>query len=135
MPSFQWEPKYSVNVAIVDEQHKKIIELLNRLSDAIDTEKMKEVLGPIAEEIVAYSNYHFITEEFFMTTHHYPDYKSHKKEHDEFRAQALRLQESVKEKGSAVGPEVVKLLTDWLGHHIMFVDKRFGPFLNSKGVF
>ena len=102
MPAFQWEEKYSLNIAIIDEQHKKIIELLNKLFDAIAIDQVSKVLVPIIEEIVAYSDYHFVTEEFFMTTHRYPEYAEHKKEHDEFRAQALHLRESVKEEGEIV---------------------------------
>jgi hemerythrin-like metal-binding protein len=135
MPEIQWEEQYSVNIAIVNEQHKKIIELLNRLSAATASDEVQNVIEAIVEEVVTYSNYHFTTEELLMTTHGYPEYEEHRKEHDDFRAQASDFQKNVRTKGPAIVPDVIKLLTNWLDHHIMTVDKKYGPFLNERGIF
>lgn len=135
MPKFQWEEKYSVNIAVIDDQHKKIVELLNTLSDAAAANELQKVIELIVEEVVAYSIYHFTTEELLMTTHHYPEYEEHKKEHDDFRAKVSDFQKNAKSKGVAIVPEVLELLTNWLDHHILTVDKKYGPFLNERGVF
>jgi hemerythrin len=59
----EWEDIYSVGIEEFDNDHKKLIELINRLHQAMLDKKAKEVLGEIINELVDYTIYHFNKEE------------------------------------------------------------------------
>ncbi|MBI3592188.1 MAG: hemerythrin family protein, partial [Nitrospirae bacterium] len=77
---------------------------------------------------------HFANEENMMKTHAYPDYLKHKAEHDNLTKQALDLQKQHKEGKPVLTIELMTFLKNWLSNHIMGTDKKYSPFLNSKGI-
>jgi len=62
----------SVNIQSIDEQHKKLVALVNNLNDAMSSGKGQLIMGKILDDLVAYTKTHFATEERLMTTHTYP---------------------------------------------------------------
>ena len=70
MPLFVWNDSYSVKVAELDNQHKKLIGLINQLYDAMKEGKGKDVLEVIFTELIEYTKNHFSAEE--NTTAHNP---------------------------------------------------------------
>jgi len=136
MAFFEWNDQYSVGVANVDEQHKKLVGYLNDLFEALNVGKGKEILDSILDNMVEYTQYHFATEEKLMKLHGYPGYDDHKKKHDKLAEHVLDLK-SQYAAGNIVKVSPIQIgifLKDWLSKHIMGTDKLFGPFLNSKGV-
>ena len=63
MPLIAWDQGFSVGVGSIDEQHKKLIGLLNDLHDAMRFGKGRDVLGKVLAELIDYTAYHFRTEE------------------------------------------------------------------------
>ncbi len=59
MALFNWSEEYSVNVNGLDNQHKKLVDLINELHSAMKEGKSKEVLGKIIEELISYTKFHF----------------------------------------------------------------------------
>ncbi|HKN18547.1 MAG TPA: bacteriohemerythrin [Dissulfurispiraceae bacterium] len=134
MALMAWSDNLSVNVAQIDEQHKKLVGILNDLHDAMKQGKGNDVTGNVLSGLVQYVASHFATEEKLMKTHAYPDYLKHKFEHDALTKQALDLQNQFQEGKSVLTIELMKFLKDWLSKHILGTDKKYGPFLNSKGI-
>ena len=91
MAFFEWNDQYSVGVANVDEQHKKLVGYLNDLFEALNVGKGKEILDSILDNMVEYTQYHFATEEKLMKLHGYPGYDDHKKKHDKLAEHVLDL--------------------------------------------
>lgn len=131
---FPWSDTYSVNIGIIDMQHKALVELINELHHAMITRTGKEQLGTILSGLIKYTQGHFKTEEGLMQSNQYPDYIHHKAEHDAFTKKALDFQSKFQTNEIGLTIEVMDFLKDWLIQHIMGVDKRYAPFLNSKGV-
>lgn len=134
MAFMNWNDTFSVNIAEVDAQHKKLLGLLNELFDAMKVGKGREVVGKVLTDLIDYTVYHFDTEEKLFKRYNYPDYLPHKKEHDELTKRATALKTDFDKGKQVVTIEVMNFLKDWLNVHILQVDKKFGPFLNSKGV-
>lgn len=134
MPLITWNPTFAVGIAEVDEQHKKLIDIINRLFDAMKKGKGKFVLVPVVRELVDYTVYHFGTEESLFREYGYPEYEEHKREHDEFTQRAIDFLEDSHRGQRLITVDVLDYLTEWLRHHILEQDKKFGPFLRSKGV-
>jgi hemerythrin len=129
-----WTDALSVNIKAIDDQHKKLITLINDLHSAMGSGKGKEAIGTVLDGLVEYTKTHFAYEEALMQKHNYVGYLGHKSQHDELTKQVLDLQSRYKEGKTLVTVEVMNFLKDWLSNHIQNTDKKYTSFLNSKGV-
>ena len=69
MEKIIWNDSFSVKVMEIDDQHKKLIRLINRLGD-IDASKVNsETVSEIFTEMTQYTQFHFGTEEKYMLEH------------------------------------------------------------------
>jgi hemerythrin-like metal-binding protein len=131
---FPWSDTFSVQIGIIDMQHKNLVNIVNELHLSMVTGHGREHLGKILANLIKYTQVHFKTEENLMFSHQYPEYVKHKAEHDNLTATALDLQGKFQRSEVGLTIEVMDFLKDWLTKHIMGSDKKYGPFLNSKGV-
>ena len=123
-----WQDNYSVRINLVDEQHKHLILLTNRLffSCLSDREKANQAFRNTVREAVAYVGYHFSTEEKLMERVNYPDYRKHKQEHVDFVREVYRQLEEYNS-GKATAPlSFVYFLRDWILYHVAVSDKKMG---------
>ena len=134
MALLTWNDSFSVKVRQFDDQHKKLVGMVNDLHDAMKEGKGKEVLEKILNGLIQYTSTHFAEEERLMKQHGYPDYEQHKKEHNQLVLQVLDLQKNHKEGKAILTQSVMTFLKDWLQKHIQGEDKNYGPFLNGKGI-
>lgn len=134
MFAFAWKPEFSVNIKAVDDQHKKLIDTVNILYDAMSKGQGKTVLTGIINELADYTIYHFNTEEDLMTKYSFPFYNEHKREHDKFIAKVSDFKNKFDKKEIGLSIEIINFLSDWIYDHVLNTDKKYGPFLNEKGV-
>jgi len=135
MALMEWNQVYSVNVKKFDDQHKKLIELVNQLHDAMKAGEGNTMLGVVLQSLIAYTGSHFSEEEKMMQASGYPDYARHKATHDELVKQVLDLQKKFQSGGGVMTLTVMSFLKDWLTRHIQGDDKKYGQYFNSKGIF
>ncbi|OYV86573.1 MAG: hemerythrin [Ignavibacteriae bacterium 37-53-5] len=134
MPLFQWTPELSVNVKEIDNQHKKLVNLINLLHDSMKSGKGKAVMGKVLNDLTDYTVYHFGTEERLFQKYGYIEYPQHKQEHDDLTKQVLDVRSKFEAGQTTITIEVMNFLKDWLNNHIKYSDKKYSAFLNSKGV-
>ena len=134
MSHIVWDEKYSVHIEVIDQQHRKIVEILGKLFDEMGKRKSQEVLKAILDQMIWYATEHFATEEIFMKQYGFPGYEAHKKEHEGFKTKVAAFQQDFAAGKESLSFNLIRFLTDWLDHHIMEIDKQYGPFLNEKGV-
>ncbi len=134
MPLFQWNQEYSVNVGQLDEQHKKLVEMINTLDNSMKSGDRIETIRVILDELLDYTAYHFETEERLLVQYGYPRVENHRKEHDALSWRVLDLRTRFDSGAGVEAKEILDFLTDWLKNHILFSDKQYGSFLNSKGL-
>jgi hemerythrin len=134
MAFFDWKQEYSVNIREIDQQHQKLVGMLNELHEAMGKGEGREVLGRVLKDLANYTKTHFATEERLMKAHGYPDYESHKMKHEKMTEAVLQniAKFEAREMTSLIG--VFQFLKDWLKKHIMQTDMGYSTFLNSKGV-
>ena len=131
---FIWSPSYETGIQEIDAQHKKLVEILNALYDAMGKGQANKVLGKLLDDLVKYTVVHFATEERLFRQYGYPEAAIHKKEHDALTAQAKKLQADFAAGKVSLSLTVGTFLKDWLSHHILQADKKYAPFLAAKGV-
>ncbi|MFZ5776337.1 MAG: bacteriohemerythrin [Thermodesulfobacteriota bacterium] len=134
MALISWTDRYSVGVKEIDEQHKQLINMINELHEAMLAKQGKEALTKVLNKLATYCVSHFAVEEKLMSTHGYPEFAEHKDKHVKMTAKVKALIGEVESGKSTISIEVMNFLKNWLDQHIMGTDKKYGPFLNSKGV-
>jgi hemerythrin len=134
MAFMNWKETYSVNVKEFDEQHKKLVAMINELHAAMKMGKGKEAMAVILQEMVDYAASHFATEEKYMTRLGFPGYAQHRDEHSAFKKKVLDFQQEYNAGSVALSIEVMDFLVDWLVKHIQSIDKQYSQFFNTKGL-
>ncbi|MEJ5286559.1 MAG: hypothetical protein CH6_2009 [Candidatus Kapaibacterium sp.] len=134
MAFIDWNDTYSVGVTHIDNQHKQLVRIINELHDAMGAGKGKEVMGKVLFELIQYVNTHFKTEEEYMVKFGYSDYDSHRYEHEKLTDEVKRFHEDFKSGNAIVTIQIMNFLRNWLLDHILVKDKKFGKFLNEKGL-
>ncbi len=134
MNTMAWVDAYSVGIAEIDQQHKKLIDLINQLDAAMAKGQGKEILGKILGDLINYCASHFATEERLFDQYGYPDTDEHKAKHRKMTEKVLSLQNQFQQGKITITFDVMDFLRKWLDKHILGTDKKYGPYLNSKGV-
>lgn len=133
MEFFNWAPGMSVGVKACDEDHRKLIGILNRLYEAMKRGEGKSLLEKTLGQLVDYTKFHFAREEKFFDQTGYQAV-DHKREHRELLKQAEQLQSRYIAGESALSIETLDFLKGWLSIHIQGTDKKYSRHLNANGI-
>lgn len=132
MSYLKWNTAYSVDNEELDGQHQKLFALVNDLHDAMQAGRVGDLAGTI-DALVAYTDYHFKTEEGFLRACQYPDYDLHKEMHDSLTRRARSMQEAYASGNMPTAVEVLLLLANWLNRHILDEDRKYKPCIHQPG--
>jgi len=91
MHEIEWHDSHSVGVPSIDDQHKRLLALTNRLFLAIMGEIGEMALGDILNDLADYAVSHFTHEEGLLRKHGYPEdlLAEHMAEHKALTDQVL----------------------------------------------
>ena len=78
MALISWSSMLSTGISEQDTQHKKLIDLINQLNDAMQAGHGNDIMGKVLSELVNYTVFHFGYEEKLMAQHKYEDTPAHK---------------------------------------------------------
>lgn len=123
---FEWSDSFNVGIQEIDEQHRTLVDLLNRLHAAIRDHKGSQASRQILDQLAEYTRTHFLLEESLMRVSHYPGFEMHKEQHEDLIAQVKALQDKLDSGKAAISFELLHFLQVWLTRHINESDKRFG---------
>ena len=129
----RWSDRLSTGIRVFDEQHKKLVAILNDMHEALKSGKGREALADILRRLENYARTHFTSEEVIMRKYEFPGYLEHKREHEQFIAKVKEFRRRYEAGDLTLSFDVLKFLKDWLINHIMGTDKKYGPYLRSKG--
>lgn len=133
MAFIEWNySQFGVGVGEIDEQHMKLIELINLLHAKMKEGQGKEVILKVLDELNKYTKYHFSTEEYMMVHHSYVNYGNHKTEHDKFIKDLEELRKKYDAGSRSITMDTFDFLKNWLLHHIKESDVLFGKFMKSR---
>ncbi|WP_321532376.1 bacteriohemerythrin [uncultured Desulfuromonas sp.] len=131
----EWSDEISVGIQEIDEQHKKLVNLINRLYEAMTLGEDKvAVAKDVLNELVQYTIIHFAVEECLFRIFEYPNYRAHCDMHEDLRNQVDEINKKVQNGERLITPELLFFLRKWITNHIMVEDKKYSPFLLKKGM-
>ncbi|OGU54321.1 MAG: hypothetical protein A2V66_14160 [Ignavibacteria bacterium RBG_13_36_8] len=128
-----WTENDSVNVKIIDHQHREIISIINELHSLLNSNDAQKIYS-LTNKLYESLKIHFQTEEYFMTEHNYPGYISHKLEHDRYKTKISDFKESLEKGKIVLNLEIFNSLKKWFYNHLELNDKKLGRFLTSQNL-
>lgn len=130
-----WTEEMSVGVAILDEDHKRIMKMINMLYLAMKEGKARQIMADIIHDLFVYITLHFETEEEMFDQTGYEGGPEQKEEHRNMKAKAIEMKQKFLNAPEAVTPiDLILFLKDWWFGHIMHTDKKYATFLNDHGI-
>lgn len=128
MAVFTWDSKYETGIEDIDDDHRKLVAVINRLFDAMSEDDATQVYGQMGV-VSQYIRKHFDREEQLMDQHGYPEAELHKKAHQDCRTKFLGITEP---NPKVLIVKVSVFLHDWLHEHILTEDRKLFTFLSTK---
>ncbi|MFA6400256.1 MAG: bacteriohemerythrin [Salinivirgaceae bacterium] len=134
MAFMTWNQTLSVKIKTIDDQHIKLIEMINDFYDNVKNRSNNDNISALITGMKKYILTHFYTEEKYMVEFNYPNYEEHKKEHDLFISKLSAVEEKFNSGKVVVSFEITGFLKDWLKNHIQVTDKQYSDFFIKNGV-
>ena len=125
-----WNPAWETGIAVIDEQHRKLLAQMEALLLAIHENHPDDQIPEILAFLAGYVDTHFSHEERHMQASSYPGFTGHKAIHDEMRARVAQLVAGYRSNPGVMTESVVDFLTEWLVDHINEHDRRMAAHLH-----
>lgn len=123
---FPWNDNFATGIDIIDDQHKVLVAILNKLANHFVHESSgAESLDALVQELADYADFHFRTEEDVWHRHFngHPLLEAHEQAHRDFFDKVSTIQRS-QDNLEDFADELFGFLTRWLAFHILDSDKR-----------
>ena len=134
MSGLAWDTSLSVGVPSCDKQHQQLFLLIDKLDEAMRKGQGKQIIGGILDDLRKYTVTHFTYEEKLLERIAYADLPRQQAEHKQFVDKIAQFQRDNAEGGVGLSVSVMGFLTNWLRHHIMIEDAKYGEPCQAKGV-
>lgn len=129
MALFAWDDDLTVGNRFIDDDHKKLVTMVNSFHDAMEQGRGNDVIGKVLHNLVIYTKEHFSREEAEMQRIKYPKYLAHKLEHDKLIKEVAELQAGFTSGKTMLTMKISKFLRDWLLTHIKQTDQQLAEAL------
>lgn len=129
-----WTPALSVGIETFDAHHRRLFELISRLYRGMRAGSSRDVLGPLFDELLEYTVYHFSAEERAFAEFGFDRADEHRARHAELVDQAQALRAELDAGKPMVALEVMQFLRDWVTNHIQGEDSRYSAVLRDQPV-
>ena len=123
---FPWDDNFNTGLLEVDQQHRKLVDLLNKLASHVAFRDDLSQLNAVFEELSAYTVYHFETEEAIWHRYFADDVSEikHRATHAQFVEKVSRLKADQNARPLAqVAEDALGFLARWLASHILETDR------------
>jgi hemerythrin len=128
-----WDDDYSVGIEAIDDDHKKLLTLINNLQTAVYYPTGEAFERQALKELLDYTKYHFKREEDLLRKHEYPGFDDHKRQHDEMIARVGSFMDEYERDRESTVEGMTEFLKTWLINHINGTDQKYSPYLKGKG--
>ena len=113
----------------VQNEHEIQLKLLQAIENGVTQQVTEKDLAALVEQLLEYTNVHFLSEQLLMRMYNYPAYQEHQQHHDELVTQIRALQQRLNSGNGEETAALVISLRDWLTGHIEQHDAAFTRYL------
>ncbi len=132
MEKINWQKEYELNIPVIDEQHKGLVDLINQITEAKKNNQAYEIVRDVMFKLVDYTKVHFKYEEEHMSLNQYPKLVFHNAQHHSLINHIITLLTQMKNGRTDVLDEIHSMLSNWLIKHILREDKLYGSYYHHK---
>jgi hemerythrin-like metal-binding protein len=131
---FEWTPKFNTGIEKIDNQHKKLMALMNDLYDDIIMNKDTKKIDEAIMDLKLYTIFHFYTEENLFKKYKYSgeDYQNHIKKHEDFTIKIVEFLSDETSTQIEKGYRIFEFLKNWLAGHILSTDMQFARYVKQN---
>ena len=129
MALLEWNESLSVGFGKMDEEHQRLVDMVNNLDDALSSGQDSAMVGELLDDLISHTLRHFHHEEHLMQAYGDPEYIAHKIEHTKLTRAAMDRQVQFLEGHPEAVSELLPFLKEWLTEHIHGIDAKTGRFL------
>jgi hemerythrin-like metal-binding protein len=126
-----WKDEYSVGHAVLDKQHRGLVQVINQLTKEAATGGM---IAYVFDELDHYVKEHFRFEEKLLRQASYAEFEAHKAQHRVFEQWLRAVRQSLSVGGLSaplLADSVNAYLRNWLINHILKSDMDYKSVLSS----
>lgn len=134
MSLFTWNTYFQTDLTSVDEQHQKLVNLVNEFTTSFnDPEDSEKKLQQAFQALTTYTTEHFEDEEKLMSDTGLDErhQKEHKEQHDLFKESILTLYQDALPFDSKTPPPLFEYLVFWLSYHILGSDQKMSSQIHA----
>lgn len=129
MRTIAWKDRFSVGVPQLDDQHRTLAELINRVVALAEAPVRSPQIEDALNAVMEYAGRHFATEEAFLETVAYPGLEDHRGQHGDFTERAAELCMATINGDAEVPRDLADFLVEWWHDHILVEDMAYRSFL------
>ena len=130
--AIRWTPDMSVGDSQLDEDHRRLVKLVNQLASA-DSHRDRSMVESVLDELIQYTDIHFTREEEYMCRIGFNLLDSHKEKHKFLVKQLIVLrQKFFNGLPGRLNEDVIEFLSRWLTGHILIDDMRYRFFVEQR---
>jgi len=126
MALIEWSSALSLGIPEIDDQHQRLVELVNSFSDAASRGRGNREVRTLLEALHAYTVEHFAAEEAYMAAIGYPDLDHHRALHEQLLGKLDDLRTHFEVSGRRITQPMLELLRYWLVAHLQGADQAIG---------
>ena len=129
-----WRDELALGIPAMDEDHRRILDLVQALFEALVRRADENVINNAVVELVNFTCAHFEREERSMVVHAYPDYEQHKAEHTKLTEEISKIIALVKQENSpTISEPLLSFMAEWVILHTKGADQKFARYLKATG--
>lgn len=133
--AYQWTSELETGNSLIDNQHKELIEAINKLLDACSKGKGRMEIADTLNFLNEYIIRHFRDEESLQQRYHYPDRVNHKQYHEAFKRSVSDIITEFNQSGANVAlvAKTNSVIAGWLINHIKKEDVKVAAHIKKRG--
>ncbi len=130
----KWNENYSIDLNIIDQQHKKWIDFINILYLSFKNEASISEINENILKLLDYTDYHFGFEEKYLEDFKCGNFEAHKHEHEQFIAKIKEYQNMIENGEYNAVYALIVYLNGWVLNHIQNDDKDYVDCFKLNGL-
>ncbi len=134
MSLLRWKDEYLTQVEEIDDQHRRLFDLVNGIYDMMRLGRGQESIVEALTELFEFTRFHFGTEEKFMADSSYQGTVPHAEEHGRLLDQIRDLRCEVRDSRIVMSMNEIYFLKDWLLVHFQGPDKGLAYHLLNRAI-
>lgn len=138
---FAFTDRYKIGIALVDDEHRRLFEIIKDTNDVIHAELLHDKYDEIMrllEDLREYTEVHFRDEEELMKRINYPKLDAQKRAHSAFVERLVEIDlsdlDAMDDNQQEYLADLIQFLLGWLSNHILGMDKQIAAYMKEHGI-